>query len=136
MSKIATPPVTRGYPDLAKIMGAHKGMSMYLRFSDLNARDLLVYQAEILQLEQLLETQDRKTPWSKTHILKPDGEKSTPMEEEHWKVQMQLRCKLKEYSMSNITPGWHQLTPQQMKPFYDKQKFSNSRNQVDTTSVA
>jgi GTP cyclohydrolase III len=104
MSKTATPPVTRGYPGLANIMGAHKGMSIYLRFSDLNARDLLVYQAEILQLEQILEVQDQITPWAKTNILKQDGANRTPMEKEHWKVQMQLRCKLKDYSMSDAIP--------------------------------
>jgi hypothetical protein len=99
----ATPSIIRGYPDLAKIMGAHEGMSVYLRFADLNARDLLVYQAEILYLEQLLEVRDQITPWAKINILKPYGEQRTPMEEEHWKVQMELRCKLKEYSMFDTT---------------------------------
>jgi len=101
MPQNANSTATRGYPDLAKVMGAHKGMSIYLRFSDLNARDLLVYQAEILELEQLLEARDQITPWAKTNILKPFGEQRTAMEEEHWKVQMQLRDKLKEYSMSS-----------------------------------
>jgi hypothetical protein len=54
-------------------------------------------------LEQLLEVRDQITPWAKINILKPYGEQRTPMEEEHWKVQMELRCKLKEYSMFDTT---------------------------------
>lgn len=104
MSQDATAAATRGYPGLAKIMGAHKGMSIYLRFADLNARDLLVYQAEILELEQLLDAHDQITPCVKSYILKPNGEQRKPIEEEHWKVQMQLRNKLKEYSMSDCKP--------------------------------
>ncbi|THV69644.1 hypothetical protein D6D29_10006 [Aureobasidium pullulans] len=89
---------THGYPELAKVMGAYRGMSIYLRFADLNARDLLVYQAEILQLEQQLEVYDQIVPWSKTNILKPLTEQRTDMEQEHWNAQMDLRSKLKDYN--------------------------------------
>ncbi|CAD0086717.1 unnamed protein product, partial [Aureobasidium vineae] len=92
------PKETLGYPGLAKIMGAGTGMSIQLRFADLNARDLLVYQAEILQLEQQLEVHDQKVPWARTNILKPFGERRTAVEKEQWKVQMKLRSKLKDYN--------------------------------------
>ncbi|THY73833.1 hypothetical protein D6C95_10124 [Aureobasidium pullulans] len=102
LSNISTqnvlPKDTHGYPELAKVMGAYRGMSIYLRFADLNARDLLVYQAEILQLEQQLEVYDQAIPWGKTNILKPLGESRSPMEKKHWNAQMKLRSKLKDYS--------------------------------------
>ncbi|KEQ89197.1 hypothetical protein M438DRAFT_330217 [Aureobasidium pullulans EXF-150] len=102
LSNISTqnvlPKDTHGYPELAKVMGAYRGMSIYLRFADLNARDLLVYQAEILQLEQQLEVYDQIVPWSKTNILKPLTEQRTDMEQEHWNAQMGLRSKLKDYN--------------------------------------
>ncbi|CAD0109828.1 unnamed protein product, partial [Aureobasidium uvarum] len=88
---------TLGYPGLAKVMGAQMGLSIYLGFADLNARDLLVYQAEILHLEQQLEVHDQITPWGKNNILKPLGEERTLMEQEHWNVQMNLRSILKDY---------------------------------------
>lgn len=102
LSSISTqnvlPKDTHGYPELAKVMGAYRGMSIYLRFADLNARDLLVYQAEILQLEQQLEVYDQAIPWGKSNILKPLGESRSPMEKKHWNAQMKLRSKLKDYS--------------------------------------
>lgn len=97
-SQNGTSKTVHGYPELAKVMGAYRGMSIYLRFADLNARDLLVYQAEILQLEQQLEVYDQIVPWSKTNILKPLTEQRTDMEQEHWNAQMDLRSKLKDYS--------------------------------------
>ena len=94
-----TPTLSPGYPDLTKLMGAYSGMSIYLRFADLSARDLLVHQAEILQLEQELDAYDQKTPCGRTSLLKPLGEQITTIEEERWGVQMRLRAKLKDYSM-------------------------------------
>jgi hypothetical protein len=46
--------VKRGYPRLAKVMGPYTGMSVFKRFAELNARNLLYMQAEILFLEQYL----------------------------------------------------------------------------------
>ncbi|THY21631.1 hypothetical protein D6D01_06571 [Aureobasidium pullulans] len=97
-SQNGTSKAIQGYPELAKVMGAYRGMSIYLRFADLNARDLLVYQAEILQLEQQLEVYDQAIPWGKANILKPLGESRSPMEKKHWNAQMKLRSKLKNYS--------------------------------------
>lgn len=102
-SQNVVPNEAHGYPELAKVMGAYRGMSIYLRFADLNARDLLVYQAEILQLEQQLEVYDQMVPWSKTNILKPLTEQRTDMEQEHWNAQMDLRSKLKDYSNTLYT---------------------------------
>ncbi|KAH0159314.1 hypothetical protein KCU67_g7170, partial [Aureobasidium melanogenum] len=90
--------ISPGYPELAKLMGAHKGMSIYLRFADLNARDLLVYQAEILQLQEQLDVHDQFNPTGRSTVLKLLGQQRTQKEEDHWKLQMELRIKLKDYN--------------------------------------
>lgn len=46
-----------GYPALAHLMGPHPGMAMYKRFSTLAAHDLLLRQAELVNLEQKLHVQ-------------------------------------------------------------------------------
>jgi len=60
-SRITMPPVSdikHGYPGLAKLMGASfdQGFGIFNTFSELNARNLLTMQAELLDLENQLKT--------------------------------------------------------------------------------
>ncbi|KAF2475953.1 uncharacterized protein BDR25DRAFT_253591 [Lindgomyces ingoldianus] len=93
-----------GYPGLAKFMGPHfdSGMGLFKRFADLNARNLLYMQAELVNLELELNvlTHDdhtsrdptretyEKSVWNMAHS--PDSAQ--------WKKVLEIRQKVKDYN--------------------------------------
>lgn len=47
-------PALQGYPKLARFIGERPGFAIFRRFSELNARNLLYLQAELLDIEEEL----------------------------------------------------------------------------------
>ena len=100
---MATPTtVARGYPALARIMGPYPGMSMFKRFAQLNARNLLYMQAEIIDLEQQLEIialEDETGTEASHHDFSVDALKlREDADGEQWEMILAIRGKLKDYS--------------------------------------
>jgi len=100
-------PALQGYPKLARFIGERPGFAIFRRFSELNARNLLYLQAELLDVEEeLYETeiddqrdQDlRQLQFSMRGIhngrAAPDGSKARS----RWKLYEEQRRLLKEYS--------------------------------------
>jgi hypothetical protein len=95
-----------GYPQLASLMGTYPILSIYRRFSVLNARNLLYLQAELVDLEQQLKDytlediqsgdRERKLHARNWYFLSrvPDGGASCAQ----WYTMLAIRGKLKEYS--------------------------------------
>lgn len=94
----------KGYPDLAKIMGPHSGMSLFKRFASLNAKNTLYMQAELLDLERQLDglekydKEDEGLPYYKDALSLVNCE-SNGMNPEQWQLILRIREKLREYSM-------------------------------------
>lgn len=94
----------RGYPDLAKIMGPHNGMSLFKRFASLNAKNTLYMQAELLDLERQLDNVEKYDkeqeglPYYREALTLVDCE-SNGMNPEQWRLVLRIREKLREYSM-------------------------------------
>ena len=100
-------PALQGYPKLARFIGERPGFAIFRRFSELNARNLLYLQAELLDVEEeLYETeiddqrdQDlRQLQFSMRGIhngrVAPEGSKARS----RWKLYEEQRRLLKEYS--------------------------------------
>jgi len=100
-------PALQGYPKLARFIGEQPGFAIFRRFSELNARNLLYLQAELLDIEEeLYETeiddqrdQDlRQLQFSMRGIhngrAAPEGSKARS----RWKLYEDQRKLLKEYS--------------------------------------
>lgn len=92
-----------GYPGLSRLMGPHKGMAIFKRFSALNARSLLYQQAEILDLEAELEAHteaDRQAgmPYHRDAMALLDA-KNDGVKRRQWALIVEIRERLKEYSM-------------------------------------
>lgn len=49
-----TAPTPRGYPSLAEQIGNHSRLAAFRSFAGLNARNILYFQAELLELESAL----------------------------------------------------------------------------------
>jgi len=62
MASTAQPSTTTplGYPKLAEHFGEHPDFASFRRFGALNSRNLLYYQAELLELEEELEGVERR----------------------------------------------------------------------------
>ena len=91
-----------GYPELASVMGPHRGMALFKRFAALNARSLLHRQAELLDMEEQLHVQtelDRKLglPFH-TDARALLRSRDDPVNGRQWHMILEIREKLKEYS--------------------------------------
>jgi hypothetical protein len=94
-----------GYTSLTAEMTRHQGMAMFKRFRELNLRNLLYMQAEILHLElELTAIRDenkisgdegkKKYETDVSYLIRSSKE-SNPVE---WNLILDMRAKLKEYS--------------------------------------
>ena len=104
---------TGGYRALADLMGTFPHTGMYKRFASLNAR-LLIQQAEILHLETELRdliTDDRQAGFSydeNAQVLIASAQKDG-IQAEQWRLTLEIRHKLKEYSVSLFYDGRNSL---------------------------
>ena len=95
-----------GYPHLAELQGTYAPLSIYRRFSILNARNLLYLQAELVNLEKKLEVytvqdiesgEEGKKRYARNWYFlsrKIDGSPNCAQ----WHTMLAIREKLKEYS--------------------------------------
>lgn len=105
-------PSPEGYPKLAKCMGSSPEFAIFRRFATLNARNLLFLQAEITLLEKKLEdltAADEKAThldraiysrdWETLKDSCDEGAENRGHDPKQWKLFLDIRTKLKEYSM-------------------------------------
>ena len=98
---------TRGYSSLAELLGNHNGLAIYRRFATLNAQNLLYLQSELMILEDELkrlafaddgsESEQRRSFKKDIRALKANP--SNEVEGRQWRMVLEVREKLKEYSM-------------------------------------
>ncbi|KAL1619326.1 hypothetical protein SLS56_010164 [Neofusicoccum ribis] len=91
-----------GYPELASVMGPHRGMALFKRFAALNARSLLYRQVELLDLEEQLGVQtdvdrDAGLPFHRDARALLSS-KNDPVDGRQWGMILDIREKLKEYN--------------------------------------
>ena len=101
-----------GYDKFASFIGVDRGLSMYKRFANLNAKNLLYFQAELVNLEAQLkniELDDIKSedaekepfPYSVFHLkmsyLSPKTDEGG--QKKQWLKVLEIRQLLKEYSL-------------------------------------
>jgi hypothetical protein len=102
----------KGYYALAELFGCYPSLGVFRLFKDLNAANLLDLQAEVLLLERDLEVfRHDETELSactegdpltaSVHHLKKSNRQSCPYHERIWHTKLEIRQKLKEYSMSS-----------------------------------
>ncbi|KAH0563090.1 hypothetical protein GP486_002345 [Trichoglossum hirsutum] len=86
----------KGYPGLVHLMGHRRGMPQFKRFTELNARNLQIIQAELLQLEMQLDafnTLNQALPDAECKRYNDDV--ATLMSSN---TAIDIRAKLKEYN--------------------------------------
>jgi hypothetical protein len=98
--------VVEGYPALAKILGPRNGMAIYRRFAELNARNLLLLQSEIVDLEQemslITHLDDTSGDPDRAEYAKSGLKLRRSLgngQDRQWQKTLEIRGKLKEYSM-------------------------------------
>lgn len=100
-------PALQGYPKLARFIGERPGYAIFRRFSDLNARNLLYMQAELLDLEEDLwesevddaRDQDLKAlQFSMRRIRSGKFEEGDSKIRQRWELYRDMRSLLKEYN--------------------------------------
>lgn len=105
----------QGYDKLAFFIGADRGHSIYKRFAKLNAKNLLYFQAELVNLEAQLksiELADKASevaekepfPYSVFHLKRSyqspgEDENGQPRHPTQWLKVLEIRHLLKEYSV-------------------------------------
>lgn len=105
-------PTPQGYAALAELFACYPSVGIFRLFKDLNAANLLDLQAELVLLKTDLDllTQDETglsackegdplTP--SVHHLKQSNQQTCPHHERIWHMKLEIRQKLKEYSMSS-----------------------------------
>jgi hypothetical protein len=97
-----------GYPQISQLMSQHSEMAIFRRFGNLNRLNTLHLQAELMHLEdkyyKLAEWDEKNSSrayrsrdwWS---LTQPDREGK----KEQWETLLEIREKLKEYSMVNLS---------------------------------
>lgn len=96
----------RGYPSVARVMGEYPELTIFRRFRELNAKNLLYLQAELVQLELRLhqvEIRDSRDPdltkagaardWFWLSNAEPSGDNRM-----QWQMALKMRELLKQYS--------------------------------------
>ena len=97
-------------------MGHADGLGMFKRFAGLNMRNLLYMQAELLSLEDELEVMtqnDHNGPAGSTRTfyggsaqrLRASCQCADPKDREQWDKILEIRERLKEYSMLHTGPS-------------------------------
>jgi hypothetical protein len=96
----------KGYKKIAALMGKYPELGMVSRFSSLNIQSLLYRQAELIGLQQdlhELEVNNDKSPYtvkasfSRNYLALSSAEEYDGSYEQ-WKLVLEIREKLKEYS--------------------------------------
>jgi hypothetical protein len=64
---------THGYPKIARLMGENPDLAIFRSFRELNARNLLYYQAELVHLEDQLSGMIQGRPIQWHHALPEIG---------------------------------------------------------------
>ncbi len=115
-----------GYSKLAKLQSTYPQLSIYRRFSYLNARNLLYLQAELVDLEDRLDKQTlldiKSEDESKRKFSRNWFELSTNTAKEgegcpvdidvpnpQWHIMLLARDKLKEYSKYRNKQNYHKI---------------------------
>jgi hypothetical protein len=97
--------VQDGYPGLAKFVGQNldQGLGIFKQFAELNTRNLLYMQAELLCLEQELEVityvDEHGPDPSPKNFARSVWEMRKPSNRRQWEKVLEIRKKLQEYSM-------------------------------------
>ena len=101
ISSVEDEHVIHGYPRLAKFMGRIPGYAIFKRFASLNARMLLYFQAEIVELEHDLDWLERmnKADQRLHYVVRelrtaPEGSNRR----KQWDKVVELREELDQYS--------------------------------------
>lgn len=97
----------RSYSSLAELLGNNDGLAIYRRFATLNAQNLLYLQSELINLEDELKrlvVADSLSDDEQYRVFKHDvtAMKNAPGDAaggKQWKKVLEIREKLKEYSM-------------------------------------
>lgn len=95
--------VQNGYPGLAKLIGPNfdQGLGIFRQFAELNARNLLYMQAEILCLQQeldLLTYTDEHGPDLSAQTFSRNVRNMRDVNNEQWAKILEIRIKLDGYS--------------------------------------
>lgn len=93
------------YDTLAALMGSHQEMAQFRKFADLNAKNLLYMQAELVHLKAELENianEDKRSSHGEKESFDVslfDLKDSSGTENDvQWRKVLEIRNKLKEYS--------------------------------------
>jgi|SRR5450432_1275086 hypothetical protein len=97
-----------GYAKIASLMSHHRELAIFRRFGTLNLQNLLYLQAELTHLEEDLEelVEKDQTELSRLFYTKhwySLAHSEDDEEKEQWDKVLQIREKLKEYSMGQIS---------------------------------
>ena|SRR5256885_1770 len=96
---------TPGYPKLAHHMGLFPELAIFRRFKELNCKNLLYYQAELIELEHELrkcekadarETSGNRPNYAKDWYWLQKSEQDG--NDDQWQTILRIRAVLKEYS--------------------------------------
>ena len=98
---------TQSYFALAELLGSHDGLAIYRRFATLNAQNLLHLQSELINLEDELKiltladstSGNEQRQRFKSDITELKAAPADAVEGRQWKKVLEVREKLKEYSM-------------------------------------
>ncbi|KAI4947654.1 hypothetical protein J4E91_006476 [Alternaria rosae] len=98
--------IQNGYPGLAKFIGQDldQGLGIFKKFSELNARNLLYMQAELLCLEQELDVityvDEHGTDPSTKNYARSVWEMRKSPNQHQWEKVLEIRGKLKDYKVA------------------------------------
>jgi len=110
MTTISIDQIQNGYPGLAKFMGGNldQGLGIFKQFAELNTRSLLYMQAELLCLQQELDVithvDEHGTDPSTKNFARSVWEMKRPPNKPQWEKVLEIRRKLKDYSVAPPMP--------------------------------
>jgi len=96
--------VPPGYPSVAALAGKDNDFAIFRKFRYLNARNLLYLQAELVDLENELETIDRSLQ-VKNEIDELKCWKTFATDEDRWNLILRIRKTLDDYSKEMCAQG-------------------------------
>ena len=108
MTTITLDQIQDGYPGLTKFMGQNldQGLGVFKQFAELNTRSLLYMQAELLCLQQELDVityvDEHGTDPTTKNFARSVWEMKKPPNRPQWDKVLEIRAKLKDYSMSPL----------------------------------
>jgi hypothetical protein len=101
--------MTEGYSKLALLQGTYPQLGIYRRFATLNARNLLYYQAELVDLEERLDkqtiedinaTEEKRKHHSRDWYSLSKTADGVPTPQ--WEIMLKIREKLLQYSKETL----------------------------------